>query len=187
MELLRGGVRGAPFLLGMVAALSLGACGSDTPSGPRLALQEVAGIYDVAVLTFDPQGSLPAADIKARLSSQQQPPYLNLGTDGTAQLVFQNPSNSLLVTVKGSFTTGQDFVTVTWDEAGYEQFLLSRRMTFDFSATGSGTLSFTGASPDGVSRTRLIQLVPEWQNEQLFDPVPGQLQVVFAGRASAGG
>ncbi|CAN5240108.1 hypothetical protein BH23GEM2_BH23GEM2_19100 [soil metagenome] len=50
-------------------------------------------------------------------------------------------------------------------------------MTFAF--VSPGTLTFDGESPDGVDRQRLVQLVPEWQGEQLLDPVPGRLIIVF--------
>ena len=49
----------------------------------------------------------------------------------------------------------------------------------DVAAVEPGVLEYLEEAPDGVRRGRLIELVPEWADEQLLDPVPGVLQVVF--------
>jgi hypothetical protein len=61
--------------------------------------------------------------------------------------------------------------------ATYGQLLFSRRMDFTLSGT---SLLFDDAAPDGVTRARLIELVPAFGNEQLLDPTPGDLRVTFA-------
>ncbi len=156
-------------------------CGGDSPTGPALPFSAVAGLYDLGALTFDPAGSLPAMNIKPRLTGVVAP-QLNLSNTGTAQLVFRDPVSGEFKTAAGKYTTGDSTVTITWnDNEPYGLFLLSKRMSYQFSTSGSGgvQLSFSGTSPDGVSRARLVGLVPEWQDEQLFDPVPGTLSVVF--------
>jgi hypothetical protein len=40
-------------------------------------------------------------------------------------------------------------------------------------------LRFDAAAPDGVNRARLIELAPALANEQLLNPVPGDLAVIF--------
>jgi hypothetical protein len=148
------------------------ACGGD-PSTPSRA--EVTGSYRMTELRFDPQGVLPQVDVLARLGDSA--PRLVLAPGGQAQLIFEDPQTGLITTATGRYTTPQFGVRIDFgDGAAYRGVLLSRRMDF----TGGATLTFDAAAPDGVSRQRLVQLVPEWSGEQLLDPVPGRLTVTFA-------
>lgn len=55
-------------------------------------------------------------------------------------------------------------------------------MTFELQYSfdrSTPVLVFSGAPPDGVSRQRLVGIVQDWQQEQLLDPVPGTLRVMF--------
>lgn len=156
----------------LVAAVMAG-CGGD-PAGPSRG--EVAGTYALSALVFDPQGVLPAVDVMERLAGQ--PPRLVLAPGGEAQLVFEDPATGLITTSNGNYSTPAAAVRIDFGPGtAYRTILLSRRMTF--TDDGEGTLTFDAAAPDGVDRQRLIQLVPEFQDEQLLDPVPGQLTVVF--------
>jgi hypothetical protein len=149
------------------------ACGGDAagPSRP-----EVAGSYQLTTLTFDPQGSLPVVDILPRLAGAV--PRLILAPGGEAQLVFEDPQTGLITTTNGSYSTPQSAVRIDFGaNTAFRTVLLSRRMTF--AADDAATLRFDGTSPDGVTRERLIELVPEFAGEQLLDPVPGQLIVEF--------
>lgn len=160
-------------LLCAIAAASALSCGGDpsTPSRP-----EVAGTYTLTQLVFDPQGVLPAVDIRARLGGMA--PRLVLAPAGEAQLIFEDPATGLITTVDGRYTTPQGGVRMDFGEgAEFRSVLLSRRMTF---TSGATALTFDGDAPDGVLRQRLLQLVPEWSTEQLLDPVPGRLTVTFA-------
>lgn len=149
------------------------ACGGDA-SGPSR--EEVAGSYLLTTLTFDPQGSLPAVDVLARITGGV--PRLVLAPGGESQLVFEDPATGLITTTNGAYSTPEGSVRIAFDQgSALNALLLSRRMTFRENA--DGTLTFDAASPDGVSRQRLVQLVPEFANEQLLDPVPGQLTVTF--------
>ena len=167
----------------MLAAALLGGCGDDSdPAAPDL---DVRGNYAMAELTFDPQGSLPGVDLRARIS--RNVPRLVLATDGRAQLVFEDPATGLVTTANASYTIAEpNRVSVSFDEAStmYRGSFLSRRMTFTYDPS-QRTLVFAGASPDGVDRQRLLAAVPEWAQEQLFDPVPGTLQVIFRASASS--
>lgn len=157
-----------------LAALMLAGCGD--ASGPSRT--EVAGTYLLTALTFDPQGTLPAVDILARLDGEA--PRLVLAPAGEAQLVFEDPATGLITTTNGTYSTPQGAVRIDFgSNTAFRNVLLSRRMTFD--ETTAGTLVFDALAPDGVDRARLIELVPEFANEQLLDPVPGQLTVVFTG------
>lgn len=154
--------------------LVLLSCSGDAAGPSRT---EVQGTYQLTTLMFDPQGSLPAVDLLARMDGAI--PRLVLAPAGQAQLVFEDPETGLITTANGTYSTPQAAVRIdfgTGDE--HQTVLLSRRMTFasDEAAT---SLTFDGASPDGVARDRLVQLVPEFADEQLLDPVPGQLSVGF--------
>lgn len=159
----------------LTGAVLLAGCGGD-PSGPSR--PELAGSYRLTVLTFDPQGMLPQVDLLARLGGADVP-RLVLAPTGEAQLIFEDPATGLIRTANGVYSTPQvgariDFGTGT----EYRAVFLSRRMTFAY-ADAAGTLAFDEAAPDGVDRARLVALVEEWAGEQLLDPVPGQLTVVF--------
>jgi hypothetical protein len=156
----------------MLATGVLFACGDASgPSRP-----EVAGSYLVTSLTFDPQGSLPAVDILTRLEGAV--PRLVLAPAGEAQLVFEDPLTGLITTTNGAYSTPESGVRIDFGpNTAFRTVLLSRRMTF--AVTVEGTLEFDAPAPDGVDRARLIDLVPEFADEQLLDPVPGQLTVVF--------
>lgn len=182
MELARSFSRGRHSTLvgtGLAILVALaGACGDDGPSGPTLDINLVAGTYNLTVLTFDPQGILPQNDIRATLGTA---PQLILNTSGAAQIVYQDPATNLFTTIAATYRTTADGIRLDFaSNSPYASLLLSRRMDFTFSSSPK-TLTFEGEAPDGVSRARLIQLVPQLANEQLLDPVPGVLRVIFAG------
>jgi hypothetical protein len=164
-------------LLALVPLAPLACGGSDsTPTGIDVEL--VAGTYDLTTLRFDPQGSLPDTNVLPVLD--QSNVQLILTTNRTAQVVFQDPITNIFTTVQGTFRTTADGARIEFaSNSLYAQLLLSRRM--DFTLTGT-VLAFDGAAPDGVSRTRLVQLVPALEGEQLLDPTPGQLRVSFTRR-----
>lgn len=164
---------------GLVALLGAGACDDDSPTGPPgLDRSEVAGTYSLTVLHFDPQGSLAEVDLRDRLMVQD--PSLQLTQDGVAQLAFRDPSTDLLVTVDGTYTTTATSVRVDFgEETQHRRLLLPDSPEFDFQAGEEASLTFQSTEPT-VSRQRLIELVPEFEDEQLLDPVPGVLEVAFS-------
>lgn len=158
------------------ALLVATACG-DSPSEPDgIDITLVAGTWDLATLRFDPQGSLPDTDILPTLG--QDNVQLILTTNRTAQIVYQDPISNLFTTIEGTFRTTEGGARIEFQSnAPYRQLLLSRRM--EFTLAGGTTLTFDAAAPDGVSRARLLELVPAFEGEQLLDPVPGTLRVTF--------
>lgn len=159
----------------LLAVTLLCACGGD-PSGPSR--PELAGTYALTELRFDPRGVLPEVDLLPRVSGA---PRLVLAPGGEAQLVFEDPATGLVTTVTGAYSTPDQGARIDFgSDTGFRQILLSRRMLFTFAAPG--TLTFQGEAPDSVQRERLVTLVPEWAEEQLLDPVPGRLTVVFTRR-----
>lgn len=168
-------IRGVAALA--VSVLFLGACGDDGPVEPNIPREDVVGTYRLTQLSFDPLGILPAADIHQRLADLDKPDAsLNLLPDGTLQLFFEDPSSPLLRLVPGSFRTTPTGVAISFESgSAYGALVLPRRSTYEVSAGGSLVLEDSTT----VSRSALLALVPEWQTEQLLDPVPGELLVVF--------
>ena len=162
----------------LAAVVSTG-CGDSGPVEPNIPVEDIAGAYRLTALTFDPQGSLPSADVLARLRGLGKPdPTLTLLEDGSLQLLFEDPANVLLRLVDGSFLTTPGGVDADFGtNAAYRSLLLSRRMLF--SVDGAGSLVFDGSPPDGLPQSDLIRLVTEWAGEPLTNPVPGSLRVVF--------
>ena len=155
--------------------LSVG-CGGDGSSATGLDIQELVGTYSLTRLSFDPQGALPDADILVALGTS---PELIVTANQQAQIVYQDPISGLFTTISATAKTTARGLRLTFSgNSLYADLLLSRNMEFAFSAS-TGTLAFDDESPDGVSRQRLVRLIQAWENEQLFDPVPGRLRVTF--------
>ena len=154
------------------------ACGDDSdPVGaPDL---DVRGNYQMTELSFDPQGTLPGVDLRARITGTV--PRLVLANAGRAQLVYEDPTTGLVTTVEATYEvtrTGDVRLTFPTSTSLQSGIFLSRVMTFGYDEE-QRALTFEGSSPDGVSRQQLLALVPEWSQEQLFDPVPGSLRVAY--------
>ncbi len=162
----------------IAVVLSAAACG-DSGDPTQVIAIDPKGSYDLSVLAFDPQGILPQTDLKSRITESL--PRLTIANNGQAQLVFTDPETSLVTVSNATYVvTNAGEVRLDFGTAStvYRKALLSRIMTFSYT-TSTKTLTFTGPSPDGVTRSRLVQLVPEWANEQLLDPVPGTLTIQF--------
>jgi hypothetical protein len=166
--------------LALAGMLALAACGTDTPAEPGIDVGQVTGTWALTQLAFDPQGVLPEADILTRLGTS---PQLIVTPARVAQLVFQDPVTHLFTTANGKVVTTTSGMRVDFDRgAGYGALLLSRQMTFELQLSfdrNTPVLVFSGNPPDGVNRQRLVGLVQDWQDEQLLDPVPGTLRVMF--------
>lgn len=173
----RGRVR--PFLSVLALAAGLTAqsgCGSDSSSPTGLDIQDLVGTYSMTRLAFDPQGTLPEANVLAALGTT---PELILTADKQGQIVFQDPISGLFTTISGTTKATKTGLRITFSgNSVYADLLLSRTMEFSYSEA-AGTLAFDDESPDGVRRQKLTRLIPAWASEQLFDPVPGRLRVTF--------
>jgi hypothetical protein len=162
--------------VGLLVLAMAWACGGD-PAGPSR--PEVAGTYVLQELRFDPQGVLPEMDLLPRLAVTNV--ELVLAPTGEAQLRYMDPGTGLFTVADGVFSTPTAGVRIHFQAAGpLDRLLLSPRMTYTYQDEPP-VLTFDGPAPDGVSRQRLIELVPEWSGEQLQSPVPGNLVVVFTG------
>ena len=169
----------ARMAMALIAALLGGACGDDGgTTEPPLDLDAVQGLYSIATLTFDPQGSAPAADVLSALEAAGTSPTLNIGLTGEFQLFFRDPVTGNVRTLEGAVEGVGDtaeLVFATRTDADLFLFPLRLPLTFD---GVEETLSFSGQAE--VSRSRLQSLFPDlYAEEQLFDPTPGILTVVF--------
>jgi hypothetical protein len=162
-----------------MAGLTVIACDDDDgPTEPRLDRADVAGVYTLTTFTFDPQGSLPAVDIKAGLGTTI-PSQMIVTADGRLQFLVQDAQSGLTITASGDYETTSSGIRIEFDDNGrYEDLLMSQRMELEFSET-AGTLSFSGAAPDGVPRARLLAFAPQLQDEQLLDPTPGTMELTL--------
>lgn len=168
-------------ILAIALSFGLAACGDDGtgPRLPDLTRADVAGHYEMTALTFDPQGSLPEVDLFARLPEPL--PSLVLVANGQAQLVSRDPETGLIAVAAATYTVSSlGRVQFTFDQSStlHLQTLLASSMVFDFVATPR-SLVFDATVTGGIDRATLLELVPEWEDEQLFDPVPGVLRVVY--------
>ena len=161
-----------------VAILLVGAVTAceDAPTEPTLEVEAVSGIYSMTLLRFDPDGSLPENNLLPPTVNAAQ---LNLTSAGQAQVVWRNPATGLVVTVSGTYQTTTSGVRIQFaDSSPHGQLLLSKEMSFTYSGD-AGVLTFDGPSPDGVNRSRLLELAPTLAGEQLLDPTPGRLRISF--------
>ena len=174
----RGSRLAAALLVGVGGRVAAG-CGDDDPAGPAVVdLSDVADLYATVTLTFDPQGSAPAADVLAVLESAGTSPTLNVGRTGSFQLFFRDPASGNITTVGGSVEPTADGIRLAFStQAQADQFLLPRTLSLTWDPE---TRTLSSSATAEVSRARLLQLFPElYAEEQLFDPTPGTLTVVF--------
>ena len=176
--------RAAAALPLMAAAMVVAGCGGDDGTGPAFTLDQVAGVYDPVKLTFDPQGSVPPADILAALVSSGIEPELNIARTGAFDIFFRDPDTGEVTLLEGHAEATSDGARLTFDsQADANKVLLPRFLTLAFDEA-EGTLSFSGNAQ--LSRARLLQLFPDlYGDEQLLDPTPGTLTVEFDRTTSA--
>jgi len=167
--------------LALVLAASVGACGdNDDPTGPDpLDLELVEGLYEVLTITFDPQGSAPAADVLSAIEDAGTSPTLNIGLTGNFQLFYRDPVSGNITTLQGVVDAREDGVDLVFgSQSSADQFLYPRRLSLDYDAEYE-TLSFSGSA--NVNRVRLQELFPEVYGEEPWtsDTIPGILTTAF--------
>lgn len=161
-----------------VAALLMIA-GCDGNSDPfQIEQIQLRGQYELTELSFDPQGVLPLVELKDRVGTNL--PRLVLARNLRAQLIVTDTSGLTSLANGAYASTHPDSVRLDFgsNPSIYGRILMSQSMRF-FRSEGSASLKFSGTPPDGLSRQRLLDLVPEFQGEQLLDPVPGVLTITF--------
>lgn len=163
----------------LMMALTVGACGDDDPSrpdDPDLTRADVAGVYDMTELSFDPQGMLPLVDLLERVSAAQVPELIVAADRDSLQLVFRL-EGSLLRVVRGSYDLGDTGISVALANATEPaEILIPGNLAYAFDGEAE-TLRFSGVIQ--ADTTRLFTLVPEWSGEPVTNPLPGTLSVTF--------
>lgn len=176
---MRAGSRSFAGLLAMmlVGFVSAG-CDDDGPTEPRLTLAELSAEYQMTELTFDPQGSAPAADVLGARQADISTPMLNIDLVGSFTVQFREFDTGSNRTLGGDTRTTVDGIQLTFaTQTMADEFLLPRTLplTWDEQA---GTLSFSGSAT--VNRARLLELFPDlYADEQFLDPTPGTLTIEF--------
>lgn len=176
-EELRKMYKGVLRTAAVLACSALIGCGDVDTTGPSVDRGEVAGVYHLAALTFDPQGSLPKTDIMSRLAPADRPELVLSRSDDTFQSITRDPDSGRIIAVEGTYTPLTGLVRLRFKKAAdADRLLLPQRAEFDFDKTAM-TLSYHANT--AVSLARLRELVPEYRTEQLPDPVLGALVLVF--------
>lgn len=171
---MRKGILSTALLALGVAA---GCGGGQETTGPTVDRTVVAGVYNLATLSFDPQGSLPRTDILDRLAPADRPELVISKKDDSFQLIFRDPASGRFEVAEGNYTLLDGQVRLNFKKAeDARRLLLPERVEFNFNEA-EVILSYRAYT--NVSLMRLRELVPEFQNEQLPDPVYGELAVVF--------
>jgi len=168
----------APGRLALIPALILMACGENAGLvGPVIDRADVAGVYNLTTLTFDPQGSLPARDVLALLEQADRPQLVLGRTDNTFQLAFRDPTSGLIEPLTGTYDLLARGVRLNFPApSDGQRLLLPQRVDLMFAAE-SITLTFEGTL--SVPLPRLRELVPAFREEPLSNPVPGRLALLF--------
>lgn len=165
-----------------LAAFALG-CGDDDDNGtgPTIDPVLVAGVYELQVLAFDPQGMLPEIDLLQRISESQVPQLIV--TETQFQLVYRDPATGLVSTSNGDYTLTREGIRLNFPTAAEAQgMLLPQRALFTYDANLRALWFEQNTS---VSLERFRQLAPEYEDEPLTNPVPGRLEVIFQVRTLA--
>ena len=94
--------------------------------------------------------------------------------------MFRDPATGFVTIASATYQLRGFGIEVTFDRAtDAARILLPRRVNLTLDAAAS-TLQFSGEAT--VPLARLQQLVPEWADLPLADPVPGVLTVAFTRR-----
>lgn len=130
---MRRPLRSALALL-FVPAIGLAACDGDNGSGPRLTADEVSGAYNVCALAFTPTGGVPPAlDLRAK-AIQAGSGTVELNQQRNFQLVYRRPSDGFTTTLNGTYTLGNDELTLAFADENktMDSLLLPRTVVVDF-------------------------------------------------------
>lgn len=168
-----------------VLVLALAACG-DEPRGPTGPTgEEVAGIYSVCALTFDPEGDLLTEvdvldrGIETDEDSGVRAPQLQVDASRQFQLLFTPEGQFVERNLSGTYTPAGTRVRLTFS-AGTAQaasFLLPGTLELAFQATPK-SLTTAATTVYDVARADYARLAGVSESG-LADRIPGRLMAVF--------
>lgn len=181
------GIRGTVALFAMFAFT---ACDDDNGSGPgeQLQPQDVASVYRVCQLTFDPAGSvLPAVDIRTaafELPGTSNDPVIGLDPDAqrTVELTYVPKGQVNDRELRGNYNIrGLSTVELRFNTTGVDPKTLlipdNRRMDFHFQASPR-RLSLAASSQYNVTRAAYVELSGE-DPQNIPEAVAGVLVAQF--------
>ncbi len=164
--------------LALALPVTLLACGDDDgPTDPGLDPELVAGIYSPTILSFDPNGQLLQEVNLLTAVSEEVQSFLLVQPNRAFSLLFILQATNEPILANGVYETLADGIRLHFDDPTKARRLLlpaQLDLTFDQLA---GTLAFAGEIDAPLSR--ILELVPEWTDEQLADPLRGLLTVEF--------
>lgn len=165
----------------LLVAIGAGACGDDEDltEPTTLDLEVVEGLYEVQTITFDPQGSAPAADVLLALQEGGISPELNVGRTGSFQLVYRDPISGDIIPVNGTVEATENGIDLVFaSQSDADQFLFPQRLPLTYDEVEE-TLSSSGSAD--VSRVRLQELFPELYGDEPWtsQTIPGFLTAGF--------
>ena len=173
--------RSLPLAL-LGAAVALGGCDDESPLDVGLGPDDVAGVYDITEMSFDPDGSVPGVDILERIDDGDITPRLTIyrGND-RFQIAYNTPEDPPGIgIIEGEYEVIADGVRLTFDsELDANKLILPVRLDLAYFGL-DGVLSFDGSV--NVNLDSLVELVPEYEEEQFPDPVRGRLVIKFTRR-----
>jgi hypothetical protein len=160
----------------VLSLLSAAACGEGVIVPTGLDRDEIAGIYSICTLVFDPEGDLDPADVRTRAFELQNPnvrqPQVQVDANGDFQLVFTPIGQFVERSILGRFTTTRTeaVLSFTGGTAAPEAFLLPTPLRLEFTASpkalfGAPTSLYEVNRSDyariaGVSESGLASRIP---------------------------
>jgi hypothetical protein len=160
------------------------ACGGDDgPTGPSPA--DIAGIYDVCSLVFEPEGAQAPVDIRAVAMETDNPqvdgPELRLNTNRLLQFVYTPDGEFVEENIFGNFSVSGQQVGITFTTSGatVQPGALLLPVNFDLTFRASPrSLSTTGTAVYDVARADYARMAGVSESG-LAERIPGRLSASF--------
>jgi hypothetical protein len=176
-------------LAAVLSLLSAAACGDGVVVPTVLDRNEIAGIYSICSLVFNPEGDLGPADVRARAFELQnpdvRPPQVQVDASGDFQLVFTPTGQFVERSILGRFTTTSTEVVLTFTggTAAAGAYLLPSPLRLEF--TESPKALFVAPTPlYEVNRSDYARIAGVSESG-LADRIPGRLTVQLSAIGSS--
>lgn len=173
----------------IVPALALlAACDGDGGTGSDpLTPQEVAGVYELCTLRFQPSnGALPAANLLTSVIDTTPPanrpePSIALAANGTYDLAYTDQQTQFLEQIRGSIGYREDQITLSFpsSDPNAAALLMPRSLLLNYDAAGHQFTGDASGFPYPVTRADYAAAAGISQ-EGLQNSINGTVQVTFA-------
>ncbi|MBW3571617.1 MAG: hypothetical protein KY467_10965 [Gemmatimonadetes bacterium] len=179
-------MRSTLSILPVLALLSACEGGGGTRSDP-LTPQEVAGVYALCTLRFQPSNSaLPAADLLTSVVDTTPPagrpqPTIALANNATYDLAYTAQSSQFLEQIRGSIVYRENQITLTFPQNNVNAaaLLMPRNLLLNYDAAARRLAGDASGFPYPVARADYAAAAGISQ-EGLQSSINGTLQVAFA-------